>query len=108
MKLNELLTLKIVAFLICDFWLMRILVIFLLCIDIACIKGNVKINIFNYFLGVSIIVLNSALSFDNKFENFIILGVFPLFFKKIAVIRYVRIYWLIIVLKGVYLFWVNM
>lgn len=109
MTFSEIIMLKIIAFILCDNIIMRIIIIGLLISSfIKKTKERQKIYIDDLFLGIIIFILNYILNINLIITNFVILGVISSILKFYKIEKFLTIYLFFVLFEGVWMFCLNL
>lgn len=105
MDFSEIIMLKIVAIILCDSIIIRIIIIGLVIFDfIQKQKKFQNIKFDNLFIGALILILNSILNINLIITNFVVLGVASSILKFCKIEKFLTIYLLFVSFEGVWMF----
>lgn len=110
MNLNDLLMLKILAFILCNNIWMRMVVLIILILDLLFKVGKIKKSkkYENVLVGCLIIFLNEILNVNLVVVNFAFLGVLSSFLIHLKRNTFIELYFLFVVIEGGVVFCLNL
>lgn len=95
---------KVLAFVLCDNMLLRLVILFFLLLKIFKKKEKVNKDFFDWLVGILIVALNGLFCVDFIIVNFVVLGFLSSVFKNVKCDYFLTFYLLCLVIKGVFEF----
>lgn len=108
MKINNLIMVKLLSFIMCNNAYMKIAIILFMLFDVM--KNRqvyIKKDIKDVVIGITIIGLNNILNVNFILVNFFVLGIISSFYKK-GLVKFLEIYFFWVSLWGVAVFCLGM
>lgn len=101
MKLNELMMLKLVSFILCDNIYLRLVILIIIFLEIFKVKNKGNICIKDIVMGTGIICLNRVININFIVVNFIVLTIISFLFNNSKIEKIISLYFWLFIIKGV-------